>query len=398
MPKKRLKFMQKYLTIKIQKILVIFLIWKLILLFGLIIALNFIPLADENRFLGGGLKNYLQLPQILAWANFDGEHYLSIAIFGYKGLEQAFFPIYPKLIFLLAHPFYQNQLTSDLFPALFYSTFFGLFLSHLSLLLGLFILWDLLRLDYSQKISLLTLVLILAFPTSFYLGAVYSESIYLLVSVTAFYLARKKRWFLASIMGVLASATRIFGILLLPAFLLEIWQTKESLKKAWWVILIPLGLLSYMFYQYLTLGDPLAFYHLQKIVGEQHQSGLTLLPQVYYRYLKMVSSVDIYNPIYQTIILEFITGILFFILPIIGYFKKVRLSYLFYSLAGFLLPTIQGSFSSVPRYILAFFPSFLVMAILLNKKSLWIEATVVSILVLILIVETVLFLRGYWIA
>ena len=137
---------------------------------------------------------------------------------------------------------------------------------------------------------------------------------------------------------------------------------------------------------------------MQKVVGEQHQSGVILLPQVYFRYLKILITADVGNPIYQTIILEFFTGLLFFMLPIYGYFKKIRLSYLFYALISFLIPTIQGSFSSVPRYAIVLFPSFLILALILDKSPNFIKLILYFILIICLGLETALFLRGYWVA
>jgi len=375
------------------KIIGLFLAWKLLLIVSLAIAINLMPLGYKDRYLGGGLSNYTVAPNVYSWANFDGEHYLSIAIIGYKGLEQAFFPVYPLLVAFLAHPFFY-----DFYSALLYSTLIGILISNLSLLLALVILFDLLRIDYSKRISFLTLVLILVFPTSFFLGAVYSESIFLLISVASFYSARKGHWLIASLLGALASATRIFGILLLPAFILEAIQQKAPLRNWFWIMLIPLGLLSYMYYQWISVGDPFAFYHLQKIVGEQHQSGVTTLPQVYFRYTKMLLSVDPGNPIFQTIALEFFVGVLFFALPIYGYFQKMRWSYIFFALTGFLAPTIQGSFSSVPRYVIVFFPSFLALAIWLDSKSKLIKGTIILLSILGLLVESILFLRGYWVS
>jgi len=377
----------------VAKIIGLFLGWRLFLIIVAIVAVNFVPLGYKDRFLGGGAGNYAIAPSVFSWANFDGEHYLSLSIIGYKGLEQAFFPVYPLLMSFIAKPF-----VYDFSSALLYSTLAGLLISHFSLLLALILLYDLLKIDYSKKIVFLTLLLILVFPTSFFFGAVYSEAIFLLLSVAAFYNARKGRWFLASIFGGLASATRIFGILLLPAFILETRQQRVSIKKYFWIFLIPFGLLGYMVYQWLTVGDPLAFYNLQKIVGEQHQSGLTLLPQVYFRYLKMIFATDPTNIIFQTIILESIVGIVFFLLPIYGYFKKVRLSYVFFALASFLAPTIQGSFSSVPRYVIVFFPSFLALAIWLNNRPRLIRAIVILVFILGLSLESILFLRGYWVS
>ena len=103
------------------------------------------------------------------------------------------------------------------------------------------------------------------------------------------------------------------------------------------------------------------------------------------------------NALYQTIILEFITGLLFLILPVLGFLKKVRFSYLFYSFLGFLVPTIQGSFSSTPRYVIVLFPSFLILAVITDKFRV-IKYLLLIVFVILLIIETALFLRGYWVA
>lgn len=375
------------------KILMIFLTWRFALIVIAFLAVNFIPLGYKDRFLGGGLTNYSLLPQFFSWANFDGEHYLSISIFGYKDFQQAFFPVYPMII-----SFFSRPDPVDLISSLVNSTIVGLIISNASFVLALIYLWELIRIDFSKKIAYLTIVILLFFPTSFYFGAVYNESLFLLLSVLTFYNARKGKWLVAGIFGLIASATRVFGILLLPALLFEIWQQKTDFSKALWVLLIPFGLGAYMWYLYLTIGDPIAFYSFQRLIGEQHQQGIITLPQVYFRYIKMIATVSVQNPIFQTLILEFFVGLTFFILPIYGYFKKVRLSYIIYAILAFLTPTIQGSFSSLPRYIIILFPSFLAAAIFVNKLPRLIKVIFLVLSFSVLIVETTLFLRGYWVA
>lgn len=385
----------KYLNLNspIFKILAIFLIWRITLVIILFFAVQYIPLGYKDRYLGGGPLNYQSAPQLFAWANFDGEHYMSIAIFGYSALEHAFFPVFPALIATLSHPNPFNLLSS-----LINSTIVGLLISNISFLLALIFLWELIRKDFSEKIAFLTIILIVIFPTSFYFGSFYNESLYLLLTVLTFYSARKNRWFAAGLFGMIASATRVFGVFLFVALLFEIYQQKASFSKYFWIFLIPFGLGSYMLYQYFQTGDFLAFYHLQRVVGEQHQAGITLLPQVYFRYIKMIFSVDPANPIFQTIILEFISGLIFFILPIYGYFKKIRFSYLIYAMLGFLAPTIQGSFSSVPRYVIVFFPSFLAASLLVSNLPRVFKIAFFGLMLIGLIAETTLFLRGYWVA
>lgn len=366
----------------------IFILWEFFLYIVSIISLK-LPLAGRN-FFGGGLENYTNNPLVMGWANFDGEHYLSISQIGYKGLEQAFFPVYPMLIHFLSFPFGNNLLAS---------TILGLIISNTAIFLSLIFLQKLISMDYSKDIVRMSAIALLIFPTSFYFHAVYSESLFLLLAILGFWLIRKNSLQLASAVGAISSATRIFGILLLPSFVIELWQQKKLFSlNSLWLLLTPLGFLIYIYYQWVTAGDPLAFYHLQKIVGPQHESGVTLLPQVYFRYINMLLTVSYENPIFQAIILEFFVGAVFFILPIYGYFRKVRVSYLFYALIGFLLPTIQGSFSSIPRYILVFFPSFLILSIFIRSLPLFLRIVIMVLSISWLAFETILFLRGYWVA
>lgn len=374
------------------KIILIFLSWRLTLIVVSFIAVKFIPLAFQDKFLGGGPINYPLAPHFFSWANFDGEHYLSISIFGYKQLQQAFFPVFPGVI-----SFFSRFFSTDLLSLQINSTIIGLIISSTTFLIALMYLFDLLRIDFSEKITYLTISLIILFPTSFYFGALYNESLFLLLTVLAFFNARSGNWFWASFFGMIAAATRVFGILLFPSLIIEAYLQKKY-SNIFWLLLIPLGLGLYMYYQYISVGDPLAFYHLQELVGEQRQSQLVLLPQVYFRYLKMLISVNPFTALYQTVLLEFIIGILFFILPIYGQFRKIRLSYLFFAFAGYLITTVQGSFSSVPRYVLVFFPSFIALALWFNKYPKLFKITFFFILGLMLIAETALFLRGYWVA
>ena len=57
--------------------------------------------------------------------------------------------------------------------------------------------------------------LLAIFPTSVFFTTLYTESLFLMTSVAAFYYARRSRWALAGIWGLLASLTRVTGLLLL---------------------------------------------------------------------------------------------------------------------------------------------------------------------------------------
>lgn len=369
-------------------IVCLFIIWKVLLLFILVGAFELIPL-NSKHLLGGGYEKYLANYHLLPWANFDGEHFTSIAQFGYRQYQQAFFPLYPKLISLGMGIFGYEIKTAVIS---------GLVTSSAAFLAALIFLYKLLRLDYPKNFSLGVILVLLLYPASFYFNAVYTESLFLLLIVASFYFFRTKHYFWAGVFGFLASTTRVFGVLLFLSFLIDAFIYKVPFRKLYWILLIPAGLLSYMGYLYYTVGDPLAFYNLQLIVGEQHQRGVVLYPQVIFRYLKIILNNETISPLFTTILFELATGIIFMLLPIIGLFKKIRFSYLFFAFAGFILPTIQGSFSSLPRYVLILFPSFIVLALMIKDLPPVLKVVLALISFCLLALETAFFLRGYWVA
>jgi hypothetical protein len=73
-------------------------------------------------------------------------------------------------------------------------------------------------------------------PMAFYFSAVYSESLYLALSVGLFWSARQGRWALVGVLGALAGATRSTGLVLaLPALVLYLWGPREDRRPdfAW---------------------------------------------------------------------------------------------------------------------------------------------------------------------
>jgi len=380
---KRLKLNPDYISI-----ICIFIIWKVFLLFVLIGSFEFIPLYSKH-LLGGGYDKYQTFHYFLPWANFDGEHFISIAQFGYQQYQQAFFPLYPKLI-SIGMSFMDFNVLSGAIT--------GLVVSSFCFLAALIFLYKLLKLDYSRNFSLGVILVLLLYPASFYFNAVYTEALFLMLIVGSFYFFRTGKYFLAGVLGLFAAYTRVFGVLLLISFLIDAFVYKIPFKKIYWIALIPLGLISYMIYLYYSVGDPLAFYNLQLIVGEQHQRGIVLFPQIIYRYLKIIFTTESLSPILTTILFELAAGITFMALPIIGLFYKVRLSYIFFAFAGYVLPTIQGSFSSLPRYVLILFPSFIILTLMLKTLPLSLKISIALVSVTLLIIETSFFLRGYWVS
>ena len=382
-----------------------FVFWRVLLFAFLFLAIGSVSLqhkylggglAGQQDFLGGGLVSYLRQPYLWAWGNFDGEHYLSLAYKGYQSLTYFYFPVYPLTIAFIASFFGGG------FKSLAIT---GLLISNISFWVALFGLWKLIKLDYKNNVARLAILLLLVFPTSFYFGSIYTESIFLALAVWSFYFARKGKWMCAGILGALLTATRVVGLAIVPTLLIEAYlQWKENKKqnhalKIIGTLLPLLGIGWYMFYLNKVTGDPLEFFHNVSIFGQQRSSSLVLLPRVFYRYIfKVLPSINYsYYPIVFVTYLEIITAIIFTGLAIISFFK-LRLSYAVYLAVGFLIPTLSGSFSSLQRYVLVLFPAFILSATWLSKQNTWIRYLTLFILMVGLIIATSLFTRGFWVA
>ena len=154
-----------------------------------------------------------------------------------------------------------------------------------------------------------------------------------------------------------------------------------------------------MWYLKVITGDPLNFLNTVSIFGAQRSSNFVLLPQVFYRYFfKIIPSLTYsFFPVVFTTCLELGVSIVFLILIIFS-FWRLKLNYSLYCLFAYLIPTLSGSFSSMPRYVLVIFPIFILMAILVDKIPTFYKYLIFSVMILVLAVATTMFFRGYWIA
>ena len=155
------------------KIALMFATWRIATFLFAAISVGLVPLRSHD-FLGGTYDHYSQNPLFWGWGNFDGEHYFSIARDGYLPLTYFYFPLYPILIKILAIVF------GGSFTAYAIS---GLLLSNLFLIIALVGIYKLGKLFYNEKSAFFSILLLLAFPTAFFLGSFYNDSLFLALAV-----------------------------------------------------------------------------------------------------------------------------------------------------------------------------------------------------------------------
>jgi Mannosyltransferase (PIG-V) len=269
----------------------------------------------------GWLGNLLAAPA----ARWDSAWFLVIAHYGYRpdlgsytSARDAFFPLYPLGLRALSDLGLQPVLAGVLFSlAAFALALYGIHrLTTLELAgsarLG----------GGGVDVARLAVLVTALAPMAFYFSAVYSESLYLALSVGVFWCARQGRWAWVGVLGALAAATRSTGIvLMLPALMLYLYGPREDrppdraperrpdretgrgpralgeahahvshgaargrallgrLRPRYrvranvlWIALAPAGLLLYMAYLGLHGGDTLAPFHAQNVWG-RHFAG-----------------------------------------------------------------------------------------------------------------------------
>lgn len=362
-----------------KKIIFLFLIWRITLFLIVLISPQVFPVFGDRfpywqeRLVASGLPHF-----VWSFGNFDGVHYLGIAKDAYAyQFTQAFFPLYPILIKVGSIFTFGNLLIS------------ALLISNVAFLFGLIIFNKLISQVYDQKIAFWSSVFLLTFPTSFFFGSVYTEGLFFLMIISSFYLIEKNKILAASIIGSFASATRLIGLFLTPAFLVS--QPKRSILPP---LLVPLGFLAYVIYLQLEFNNPLYFLTSQSIFGQERSTTeIVLLPQVFWRYFKILATTN-GLPFFNAAFELFSTIFALFMLSV-AYLKRMKISWLVFSLLAIITPTLTGTFTSMPRYILIAFPIYISLALVLSQP---LKIIFVAVSTILLIITTMLFAQGYWVA
>jgi hypothetical protein len=209
-------------------------------------------------------------------ARWDSVWYLAIAQGGYDHdpTRTAFFPLYPLTMRGLGLVVRSNLVA-------------GVLISLVAFLIALVVLYRLVALELDDERARGTVMLIAFCPMAYFFSAVYSESLFLALSVGCIYLARTGRWAGAGALGALAAVSRNSGVILLvPVLILYLYGPRgdpgdpgAGRRGGWrvllpryrirpsiaWLLLIPAGLGLYIGWLAIETGNGLAPFHAQEV-------------------------------------------------------------------------------------------------------------------------------------
>jgi len=293
------------------------------------------------------------------WNRWDAPHYVDIAKYGYTAVgEQRFFivflPLFPLFIklFALAIPSYKLA---------------ALLVSNLASALASVYLFKLARLDLSESAALRSVFYFCIFPTAYFLIAGYSESLFLLLAISCIYYARTRRWTLAGLAGMLATATRLTGLALVPALICEFLQQQQKQCDA--------------------NSDA------KTEEGKEHWFKQFAPPWV--GLLVAIHGIFWREP--AEVVLVCFAEIFFalFAAACTAYAVKFRISYCIYMLFSLIAFTSTAFWLSIPRYTLSLFPIFIILASLSERKELLHYALSITFASFFAFF-TILFTQGRW--
>ncbi len=318
----------------------------------------------------------------------DVAHYMVVAREGYlrepfdienaRSRQFVFFPLHPLLLWLIGH------VTKDLM-------LWGAAMSNLFLFVGLLFLHKLtLAFGYDQQIARRTIFYTATFPVSYFFSVPLTESLFLMLTVTSFYAAKKEHWWAAGVLGAFASGARVNGVVLVPALLVLSWQMYRSvqIKKILWLLLVPVGLWAFMLYSWWACGDALAFRTAIARWGRKPGFFLTELTKY------VIHPHTIIEPWNFNLLNAASALLCLFCVYLL--LRRREWSLAVYGFLAIFIPLSTGLLQSLDRYALIIFPMFMALAIV--AKSERVDTTIRFIFIAILGIMTALFAANFTIA
>ena len=283
------------------------------------------------------------------WNQWDTKHYFDLAENGYRPPGDSTTLVLPPLLSLLIRGA---------------SRFTGSFMSGgvavatiLSFLPGL-LLFKLARLDVDEENAFRAALLLLLFPTAFYLHIVYTEALFLTTVLGAFLAARRGDWKAVAVWGVFAGLTRINAFVLAPALFVEAWGTSSSGRalRVLASLSVGIGIAIYLAINYAVAGDPFAFMRLQHDAFYRSFAWPWEGTLEVFRLASHGGADSMTNGMLQAAFIPMM------LIASAAAAMKQRLSYAIWVIGNTLVFTAQEFWISVPRLVLVLFPAFIWLA------------------------------------
>jgi len=319
-----------------------------------------------------------------ALSGWDTRWYLLIARHGYPvsdGSEWAYFPLFPALMMALVH-LGLGALTA------------GLLISLLATAVLAYLLQRLAAIEVGAADSAWVPWLLLLSPFGFFFFAAYTEALFYSLVAATLLSARRGHFLLAGLLGALASATRVTGVFLLLAVLVEAlqqsnWHWRRIPRAALGALVIPLGAIGFAAFAQLRTGSFLAYTRAEGI----HFGVRLAWPWVGLTGTAPAALSN--NPVLRSAFVpEVAAGVLGIPILVIAA-RRLRPMYSVFMTLSWLAAVSLAFWRSVPRYEFALFPILFVLVAVTQRRH-WIRWVLLVAGGLSMAYGASLFARGLW--
>ena len=322
------------------------------------------------------------------WNRWDSIHYLDVAQNGYAGDDGGeqrfmivFLPLYPSVIYL-AH-----YLIPDWQAA-------AMVVSNICCAGAFCYCYLLTQKESGRRAARVAVFYFSIFPTAYFLHIAYSESLFLFLTIAAFYYARQGRWLPCALLGMLATASRLSGLAIMLPLAFEYFQQKNfRWRQIRWdsllLGLIPLGLLAYLYLNYHYFGDPFKFLEFQR--EHWYRSLSSPVPELQWEWEGLTAD----DPIER--VMQHGSQLVAFVIGTVGLVVaafRLRPCYTLYLAMSWVLIFCDSFTLCSPRYLLTLFPLFILLG--QWRRPIWGHYSVTTLCLLFYALNVTQFVRGWW--
>jgi hypothetical protein len=335
------------------------------------------------------------------FARWDSVWYLTVSEWGYAHQEarMAFFPLYPVLMHAGGWIVGSQLLAGVLISMIAFAVSLGLF-------------YRLAVMDFPSEVAQVAVMLLALCPVSYYFSAVYTESLFLALSLGCVYQARRGHWLACGLLGGLAAMSRNGGMMLIvPAGLIYLYgpraaadvplsrwagQARGGVRRllprytlrldAVWLLLIPLGLIAYLLYLRLHDNNGLAPFHAESLwyhdltwpfggIWQGTVAAWDGLRQILHgppppTYFDKAGGNALQVAGQNLMLFAFLVAA---VIAFIGGLRRLPFAYTAYTIVALGLPLTDPvspqPLASIPRYEVVVFPLFLTIANFVHRRK-----------------------------
>jgi len=381
-----------------KKIIITAIFIKLTVFLIIFLAYNLLPTNLSGHYLNFLYPNNQRVTLLSAYKTWDAQHFLFLSEKGYSKdqISNQFLPLLPLTISAV------SVITRNSF-------FTGMLVSNIASLIAFYFLYKLVNLLHGKKIAFDSLIFLFAFPVSFYLSLIYTESIFLALVCSSFYFLYKRNYLLVALISFFIPLERIVGVfIIIPFVTFYVFEEKQFtlksqvadivksfLSKKFILLFTPLlGFLSYFIYIFSKTGNPFALFDALRYSVIKTSVFYMLKPLSFLQFL--FSNITLHG--FNTSIIDRLF-LLFFLIMLYPIYKKTNKTFFVYSLIMGLFFILVGMTMSYTRHLLIVFPVFVTLAILLkDEKYNYLKFSLIYFMLMLQGLFLVMHALNYWVA